>query len=326
MNRSKRRSPQKRGWLRVLSTLNEFQARLFAADKAWDQGRGGISRRSELTGMSRTTLTKAVAELARRRKLGSNAEGRIRAAGAGQKRAEVADKQLPGELTRILEETTAGDPMSALRWTNKSTQAMAEELTRHGHTVSDRTVARMVEEMGYSLQLNRQRKEGPQHPDRDAQFRYINRQEAQFRGTRDPVISVDRKKKELVGAFKNGGRRWRPPGKPYEVKVHDWPSRAQGKAITYGVYDLQGDRAVVKVGISHDRAEFAVESVRRWWRLDGRQRYGSARRLLICSDGGGSNASRSRAWRANLLELADEIGILDHRVSLSARNQPREPG
>src|SRR5215831_3504548 len=152
MNRAKWRSPQERPWLRLLSTLNEFQARLFAADKAWDQGRGGISRMSELTGMSRTTLTQAVAELARRRKLGSNAEGRIRAAGAGRKRAEVADKQLPGELTRILEETTAGDPMSALRWTNKSTEAMAEELTRRGHTVSDRTIARMVEEMGYSLQ------------------------------------------------------------------------------------------------------------------------------------------------------------------------------
>src|SRR5215472_8403953 len=171
MNRSKRRSPQERRWLRVLSILNEFQARLFAADKAWDQGRGGISRMSELAGMSRTTLTQAVAELARRRKLGSNAEGRIRAAGAGRKRAEMSDKQLPGELTRILEETTAGDPMSALRWTNKSTEAMAEELTRRGHTVSDRTIARMVEEMGYSLQLNRKRKEGPQHPDRDAQFR-----------------------------------------------------------------------------------------------------------------------------------------------------------
>jgi len=186
---------------------------------------------------------------------------------------------------------------------------MAEELTRRGHTVSDRTIARMVEEMGYSLQLNRKRKEGPQHPDRDAQFRYINRQEASFRARGDPVISVDTKKKELVGAFKNGGRTWRPQGKPYEVKGHDWPSRAQGKAIPYGVYEVPGDRAVVNVGINHDTAEFAVESTRRWWRLDGRQRYGSARRLLICADGGGSNASRSRAWRANLLELADEIGI-----------------
>jgi Rhodopirellula transposase DDE domain len=293
----------------VLGTLNEFQARLFVASQALDQGRGGISRMSALTGMSRTTLTKAAAELTSRRKLEPGAGGRIRAAGAGRRRVEETDQQLRAELTRIVEETTAGDPMSALRWTNKSTEAIAGELSRRGHPVSDKTVARMLNEMGYSLQLNRKRKEGPQHPDRDAQFRYLNRQEASFRASRDPVISVDTKKKELVGAFKNGGRTWRPQGEPYEVEVHDWPSRAKGKAIPYGVYDIQEDRAVVNVGISHDTAEFAVESIRRWWRLDGRRRYGSARRLLICADGGGSNGSRTRAWKANLLELAEEIGI-----------------
>ena len=309
MIRSKPRSAQERRLLRVLGTLNEFQARLFVASQALDQGRGGISRMSKLTGMSRTTLTKAAAELTSRRKLGPGAGGRIRAAGAGRRKLEDADEQLRAELTRIVEETTAGDPMSALRWTNKSTQAMAEELTRRGHPISDRTVARVLAQMGYSLQLNRKRKEGPQHPDRDAQFRYINRQEASFRASRDPVISVDTKKKELVGAFRNGGKSWRPQGKPYKVEVHDWPSRAKGKAIPYGVYDIRGDRAVVNVGISHDTAEFAVESIRRWWKLDGRQRYGSARRLLICADGGGSNSSRTRAWKANLLELAKEIGI-----------------
>jgi len=289
--------------------LNEFQARLFVASQALDQGRGGISRMSALTGMSRTTLTKAAAELTSRRKLEPGAGGRIRAAGAGRRRVEETDQQLRAELTRIVEETTAGDPMSALRWTNKSTEAIAGELSRRGHPVSDKTVARMLNEMGYSLQLNRKRKEGPQHPDRDAQFRYLNRQEASFGASRDPVISVDTKKKELVGAFKNGGRTWRPQGEPYEVEVHDWPSRAKGKAIPYGVYDIHEDRAVVNVGISHDTAEFAVESIRRWWRLDGRRRYGSARRLLICADGGGSNGSRTRAWKANLLELAEEIGI-----------------
>jgi hypothetical protein len=309
MIRSESRSPQERRWLKVLGTLNEFQARLFVASQALDQGRGGISRMSALTGMSRTTLTKAAAELTSRRKLEPGAGGRIRAAGAGRRRVEETDQQLRAELTRIVEETTAGDPMSALRWTNKSTEAIAGELSRRGHPVSDKTVARMLNEMGYSLQLNRKRKEGPQHPDRDAQFRYLNRQEASFRASRDPVISVDTKKKELVGAFKNGGRTWRPQGEPYEVEVHDWPSRAKGKAIPYGVYDIQEDRAVVNVGISHDTAEFAVESIRRWWRLDGRQRYGSARRLLICADGGGSNGSRTRAWKANLLELAEEIGI-----------------
>jgi hypothetical protein len=163
--------------------------------------------------------------------------------------------------------------------------------------------------MGYSLQLNRKQKEGPQHADRDAQFRHINRQEASFRASGDPVISCDTNKKELVGAFKNAGRTWRPQGKPYEVEVHDWPSRGKGKAIPYGVYDVQGDRAVVNVGISHDTAEFAVESIRRWWRLDGRHRYRPAQRLLICADGGGSNGSRTRAWKANLLALAEEMGI-----------------
>jgi len=309
MIRSKLQSAQERRWLRVLSTLNEFQARLFLANQALDQGGGGISRISALTGMSRTTLTKAAAELTGRKKLGPGAGERIRATGAGRRKVEEADKQLRAELTQIVEETTAGNPMSALRWTNKSTEAIAMELTRRGHPISDRTVARMLDEVGYSLQLNRKQKEGPQHPDRDAQFRYINRQEASFRASGDPVISVDTKKKELLGAFKNGGRTWRPKGKPYEVNVHDWPSRGKGKAIPYGVYDVRDDRAVVNVGISHDTAEFAVESIRRWWRLDGRQRYGSARRLLICADGGGSNSSRTRAWKANLLELAEGIGI-----------------
>ena len=309
MIRSNPRSPQERRWLRLLGTLNEFQARLFLASQALDQGRGGISRISELTGMSRTTLTKAATELNGRRKLEPSAGGRIRAAGAGRRKVEEADKQLRAELTGIVEETTAGDPMSAVRWTNKSTQAIAAELTQRGHPVSDKTVARMLEEMGYSLQLNRQEKEGPQHPNRDAQFRYINGQEASFRAIGDPVISCDTKKKELVGAFKNAGRTWRPKGKPYEVNVHDWPSRGKGKAIPYGVDDVQRDRAVVNVGISHDTAEFAVESIRRWWRLDGRQRYRSARRLLICADGGGSHGSRTYAWKANLLKGVDEIGI-----------------
>jgi transposase len=306
---STRRSPEEGRWLRVLGTLNEFQARLFVADKALDQRRGGISRMSELTGMSRTTITKAVAELTSRRKLETTEEGRIRAAGAGRRKVEEADPQLKAELARIVEQTTAGDPMSALLWTNQSTQAIAEELTRQGHPVSDKTVARCLSEMGYSLQLNRKTKEGPQHPNRDAQFRYINRQEALFGTSSDPVISVDTKKKELVGAFQNKGRTWRPQGQPYEVNVHDFPSQAQGKAIPYGAYDVLQNRAVVNVGTSHDTAEFAVESIRRWWRMDGRRRYRTARRLLICADAGGSNSSRGRAWKLNLQALADEIGI-----------------
>ena len=309
MIRSTRRSPEESRWLRVLSTLNEFQARLFVADKALDQGRGGISRMSGLTGMSRTTITKAVDELTSRRKLATAQDERIRAAGAGRRKVEEANQQLLGELTRIVEQTTAGDPMSAVRWTNQSTQSIAEELARRGHPVSDKTVARCLLEMGYSLQLNRKTKEGPQHPNRDAQFRYINRQEATFRASGDPVISVDTKKKELVGAFQNKGRTWRPQGQPYKVNVHDFPSQAEGKAIPYGTYDVLQNRAVVNVGISHDTAEFAVESIRRWWRMDGRRRYRAASRLLICADAGGSNSSRVRAWKLNLQSLADEIGI-----------------
>jgi ketosteroid isomerase-like protein len=309
MIRSSRHSPEENRWLKVLSTLNEFQARLFVADKAQDLGRGGISRMSKLTGMSRTTITKAVEELANRRRLDRGAGGNIREAGAGRKKVEQGDEQLRGELTRMVEQTTAGDPMSALRWTNKSTQAMAEELTRRGHPVSDKTVARCLREMGYSLQLNRKTKEGAQHPNRDAQFRYINRQEALFRTSGDPVISVDTKKKELVGAFQNKGRTWRPQGQPYEVNVHDFPSQSEGKAIPYGAYDVFEDRAVVNVGTSHDTAEFAVESIRRWWKMDGRRRYSTAGRLLICADGGGSNSSRARAWKLHLQALTDEIGI-----------------
>jgi len=308
MNRSSNRSPQERRWLKVLSTLTEFQARLFVADKALDQGRGGISRMSGLTGMSRTTITKAVGELARGKRLAPAGGARIREVGAGRKKVEEADERLQGELACILEETTAGDPMSALLWTNKSTQSIAEELSRRGHPVSDKTVARCLREMDYSLQLNRKTKEGPQHPNRDAQFRYINRQEAMFRASGDPVISVDTKK-ELVGAFQNKGRTWRPQGRPYEVNVHDFPSQAEGKAIPYGTYDVLQNRAVVNVGMSHDTAEFAVESIRRWWRMDGRRRYRAAGRLLICADAGGSNSSRGRAWKVNLQALTDEIGI-----------------
>jgi hypothetical protein len=229
-----------------------------------------------------------------------------------------------------------------LRWTNQSTQSIAEELTQRGHPVSDKTVARCLKDMGYSLQLNRKEKEGRQHPNRDAQFRYLNLQEARFRASGDPVISVDTKKKEMVGAFQNKGRTWRQKGRPAEVNVHDFPSLAEGRAIPYGTYDVAGNRAVVNVGISHDTAEFAAESIRRWWKMDGRRRYSGARQLLICGDGGGSNSSRTRAWKIQVQELADEIRVpitvchfppgtskwnrVEHRlfsyISLTWRGQP----
>jgi Rhodopirellula transposase DDE domain len=291
----------------VFGTLNEFQARLFAADKALDLGRGGVSRISGLTGLSRTTITKAVEELGRGGKLGS--PGRVRRVGGGRKKVEGVDPGIRELLKKILEETTAGDPMSQLRWTSKSTRTMAEELTRLGHPVTWVTVARCLDDMGYSLQANRKTKEGPQHANRDAQFRYINRQVKALLRTGDPVISVDAKKKEMVGPFKNTGRTWRPKGKPQEVNTKDFPSLAQGKALPYGVYDSGQNRAVVNVGVTHDTAEFAVESIRRWWKLDGRKTYPVARRLLICADAGGSNGNRLRAWKLNLQQMADQIRI-----------------
>lgn len=308
MIRCTRPTGDERRWLRVLTTLNEYQARLYVADRAVDHGRGGITRLSKLTGMSRTTITKAMAELCGGGTL-KEAEGRIREAGGGRKKVEEADPELREQLGKILEETTAGDPMSALRWTNKSTPTIAQELTRQGHPVSDKTVARCLRQMGYSMQLNQKSREGPQHRLRDLQFRYINRQVAFFRRSGDPVLSVDTKKKELVGAFKNGGRTWRPKGNPHRVNVHDFPSLAEGKAIPYGTYEIGEDRAVVNVGITHDTAEFAVESIRRWWKLSGRKRKQGAKRILICADAGGSNSSRSRAWKLHLQGLVDELGI-----------------
>jgi hypothetical protein len=197
--------------------------------------------------------------------------------------------------------------MSLLKWTNKSTYTIAEELTRRGHAVSDVTVGRCLRDMGYSLQANVKTIEGPQHPDRDAQFRYINSQVKAFLRSGDPVVSVDTKKKELVGAFKNAGQRWQRHGKAEEVLAHDFPHLGQGKAIPYGTYDIAADQALVNVGVTHDTAEFAVASIRRWWRMLGRRSYPQAKRLLICADAGGSNGNRLRAWKLHLQELVDEI-------------------
>jgi hypothetical protein len=294
--------------MKVLGTLNEYQARLFVAEKALELGRGGISLLSRLTGMSRVTITQGVNDLAAK-KLRNAATGRVRSPGGGRKKVEAADAGLLAKLKLIVEENTAGDPMSPLKWTSKSTRTIAAELTRSGHPVSNVTVGRCLAEMGYTLQANVKTREGPQHPDRDAQFRYLNRQVKLFRRNGAPVISVDTKKKELVGDFKNGGRRWLPKGEADEVLVHDFPHLGQGKAIPYGAYDIARDRAVVNIGVTHDTAEFAVESIRRWWRLDGKRHYRGAERLLICADSGGSNGNRQRAWKLHLQALSDETGM-----------------
>ncbi len=298
-----------KAWLRVLGTLNEYQARLFVAGKALELGRGGVSVLSRLTGMSRVTITQGEKELSGRKRLRHAASGRAREAGGGRKKVEEVNLGLLANLRSIVEETTAGDPMSPLKWTSKSTRTIAEELTRCGHPVSSVTVGRCLEEMGYTLQANVKTREGTNHPDRDAQFRYLNRQVKAFRRSDDPVISVDTKKKELVGAFKNAGRRWLPKGEAEEVSVHDFPHLGKGKAIPYGAYDIARDRAVVNVGVDHDTAEFAVESIRRWWNLDGKQHYLRGKRLLICADSGGSNGNRQRAWKLHLQSLSDEIGM-----------------
>lgn len=337
------RSSDERRWLRVLSTLNEAQQRWYVADKALDLGWGGVSRLSAITGLSRTTITKAIAEVTSRRKLREGTPGfRVRQAGGGRRAVEETDPGLLRELQSILEETTAGDPMSLLKWTTKSTRALAAELTRRGHRASAPTVARCLHDLDYSLQSNRKTIEGSEHPNRDAQFRYINRQVQSYITSRDPVISVDTKKKELIGAFRNAGRTWRKKGQPEEVNVHDFPQQADGKAFTYGAYDVARDRAVVSVGISHDTAEFAVESVRRWWHADGASLYRRSTRLLICADSGGSNGSRLRAWKLHLHRLATEIAMpitvchyppgtskwnkIEHRlfsfISLSWKGQP----
>lgn len=297
-----------RTWLRILGTLNEYQARLFVAEKALQLGRGGISRLSQLTGMSRVTITQGLNELRTGKKLRTAAEG-VRQPGGGRKKVEQADPELPRYLKAIVEETTAGDPMSPLRWTSKSTRTIAAELTRSGHPISSVTVGRCLEEMGYTLQANVKTREGSQHPNRDAQFRYLNQKVRAFHRAGDPVISVDTKKKELVGAFKNRGRRWLPKGKADKVLVHDFPHLGEGKAIPYGAYDIARNRAVVNVGITHDTAEFAAESIRRWWRLDGKQHYRGASRLLICADSGGSNGARLRAWKLHLQAFSDETGM-----------------
>jgi len=291
--------------LKVLGALSESQARWYVAREALARGRGGLKAMYELTGMSRPTILKGIRELQQQKELPRE---RVRQLGGGRKRLEESDPGLQAALERIMEENTAGDPMSLLRWTNKSTVRIAEELTRLGHSVSDETVRRRLAEMGYSLQANAKNLE-ESAAGRDQQFRYINRQVKQYLAGQEPILSVDTKKKERVGNFRNGGKTWRPKSQPMEVNVYDFPHLGIGPAIPYGAYDQQRNEGFVNVGTSHDTAEFAVESVRRWWRWIGRRGYPQAARLLLCADGGGSNGSRNRAWKYHLQQFADQSGL-----------------
>jgi hypothetical protein len=291
--------------------LDERARRLWAAAEARAIGRGGISQVAEATGLARATIRAGLQELARpvAAPAPQTPVERVRCPGGGRKPLGVHDPHLLRALETLVDPVTRGDPMSLLRWTCKSAAKLAAALQTQGHVVSERTVNRLLHDLGYSLQANRKTLEGRAHPDRDAQFQYINRRAKTFQRQGQPVVSVDTKKKELVGQFRNSGCEWPPQGQPEEVQGHDFPNEALGKVIPYGVYDEATNTGWVSVGIDHDTAAFAVETVRRWWRYMGSKVYPRAKRLLITADGGGSNGSRCRLWKVELQQLADEIGL-----------------
>jgi transposase len=286
--------------------LSEFTRRRWAAVEAMSLGRGGISVVSAATGLAHSTIRRGIREV----KSGSAPPGvRERRPGAGRKRCDVIDPLLCVSLERLVEPESRGDPQSPLRWTCKSTRRLANELTAQGHAVGPSTVRRLLKAAGYSLQGNRKTREGQSHPDRDAQFCYINRQVQAQQRHGQPAISVDTKKKETLGNLKNPGQEWRRQGKPREVDVHDFPDPRKGKAVPYGVYDLAHNEAWVSVGVSSDTAEFAVETIRAWWKRLGRRRHPAARRLLITADSGGSNSCRNRLWKVKLQQFSNDTGL-----------------
>jgi Rhodopirellula transposase DDE domain len=291
--------------------MDEKLRRRWAATEALALGWGGISAVAEATGLSLNTVRMGIAE-------GRSTEvdpddpandPRIRRPGGGRKRLARRDRTLLTDLEALVNPSTRGDPQSPLRWTSKSTRNLAEALVEPGHQVSHQTVARLLRATGYNLQVNRKTREGDSHPDRDAQFEYIAKQVRAFQRRGQPVVSVDTKKKELVGDFKNAGREWQPEGSPEEVRCKDFKDKALGKVAPYGVYDQTNDEGWVSVGIDHDTAEFATETLRRWWSHMGIRVYPRAKGLLVTADGGGSNSSRSRLWKVALQGLADEIGL-----------------
>jgi transposase len=290
----------------VASLLDERARRLLAGTEARAIGRGGVAAVARATGLARSTVQRGAAEVRAGRPM---ARGRIRREGAGRPRLEERDPTLRRDLEALIEPTTRGDPESPLRWTTRSVRNLAAELRRQGHAVSHQTVSELLHALGYSLQANRKTLEGTSHPDRDAQFEHLNAAVQLQLSLGEPVISVDTKKKELVGPFRNGGRELRPKGAPEAVLVHDFLIPELGRVSPYGVYDLGQNEAWVSVGTDHDTAAFAVESIRRWWRTMGEALYPAATRLLITADGGGSNGYRVRLWKLELQKLADETGL-----------------
>ncbi len=293
--------------------LNERQVRLWAATEARALGRGGITLVAQATGLSRKRIQAGVREL---EGLAESTPAtakpqpeRIRRRGGGRRALATGDPGLITALEALVAPATRGDPMSPLRWTSKSTPQLAAELTAQGHQVSARTVARLLKELEYSLQGLRKTREGKDHPDRDAQFEHLNARVTAFQARGQPVISVDTKKKELVGDFKNGGREWQPQGQPEPVRVHDFVDAELGKAIPYGVYDVTTNQGWVSVGVDHDTSAFAVQAIRTWWQQMGREQYPTATELLITADGGGSNGRQCHLWKTELQALADETGL-----------------
>jgi Rhodopirellula transposase DDE domain len=286
--------------------LTERSRRVWAASEAVALGHGGIGLVEAATGISRSTISRGIRELATKVTLSSD---RVRRAGGGRKRAADLDPDVAADLDALVEPTASGDPDSPLRWTSKSVRHLATELQAMGHTVSYRVVLQLLHAADYSLQANRKTREGEPHPDRDAQFQYLNAQVRRFQRQHRPAISVDTKKKELIGDFKNGGSEWRPKGEPEPVRVHDFLFPANGKAVPYGVYDLTRNEGWVSVGIDHDTASFAVHTIRRWWKLMGRRAYPDTTALLITADAGGSNGSRVRLWKWELQQFATRTGL-----------------
>jgi len=290
--------------------MDERMRRQWAATEASALGWGGVSSVALATGMSRNTILSGARELQCRRDHPEiPVSPRIRHLGGGRKPVTQHDPGLEAALEALVNPATRGHPESPLRWTCKSTGILAGELQRQNHQVSDRTVAALLKAIGYSLQANRKMREGSSHEDRNAQFEHINRRVISFQKRGEPVVSIDTKKKELVGEFKNPGQEWEPQGKPVGVNVHDFPDKKLGKAIPYGVYDMTSNEGWVSVGIDHDTAEFATASVRRWWEEMGAKRFERATKLMITADGGGSNSSRSRLWKIALQKLADQVGL-----------------
>ncbi len=288
--------------------LDERARRLMAGSEALAIGRGGVAAVSRATGLALTTVTRGIADVRAGERID---RGRVRRPGAGRPPIERRDPTLRADLEALIEPTSRGDPESPLRWTTRSVRNLADELGRQGHAVSHQTVSELLHDLGYSLQANRKTLEGTSHPDRDAQFRHIHAAVQLQLSLGEPVISVDTKKKELVGPFKNGGRELRPKGDPERVLMHDFviDDADHGRVSPYGVYDLAANEAWVSVGVDHDTAAFAVESIRRWWTTMGQPVYPAATRLLVTADGGGSNGSRVRLWKLELQKLADETGL-----------------